>query len=92
MDAPQSQYPKAGSDYLVKCKVHGNPTPVVEWAKGDIRIESNEKYVVQSDGLLIKNATEADDGTYSCTAYVVILGHVDIRFIKVGVLVNFERR
>ncbi|XP_044255694.1 fasciclin-2 isoform X2 [Tribolium madens] len=87
VDAPESQYPKVGEDYLVKCKVHGNPTPNVEWSKKDKKIESNEKYVIQSDGLLIKNPVEADDGSYTCRAYTVITGGLKERVIKLEVII-----
>lgn len=48
-------------------------------------ITTNEKYVVQTNALLIRNVQESDDGTYSCRAAVISTGELDIRYIKVEV-------
>lgn len=83
MDAPESQYPRVGEDYLVKCKAQGNPSPLVYWNKNGESILSGDRYIVQNDGLLIQKVRESDDGMYKCSAYVMLTGHVKMRDIKV---------
>jgi neural cell adhesion molecule len=84
VDAPESQFPRAGRDYLVKCKVQGDPTPIVDWNKdGGSMIVTSDRYVVQNEGLLIKNVKESDDGVYKCTAVVVSTGQIKVKNIKV---------
>ncbi|KAJ3659170.1 hypothetical protein Zmor_010873 [Zophobas morio] len=87
VDAPESQFPKAGEDYLVKCKVQGNPTPFVDWNKDGKTMVSSERYIVQNEGLLIKNVKESDDGVYMCTAFVLHTGQFKMRSIKVEVII-----
>lgn len=87
-DAPENQYPKAGSKYKIKCKVRGDPFPYIDWYKGDELIgEKEEKYIRETDGLIIPNVTEADDGTYKCSALVPVTGVYKTRNINVEVQV-----
>jgi neural cell adhesion molecule len=91
VDAPESQFPRAGRDYLVKCKVQGDPTPIVDWNKdGGSMIVTSDRYVVQNEGLLIKNVKESDDGVYKCTAVVVSTGQIKVKNIKVEVIIPPE--
>lgn len=83
MDAPESQYPRVGEDYLVKCKAQGNPSPLVYWNKNGESIVSGDRYVVQNEGLLVQKVRESDDGMYQCSAYVGLTGHVKMVDIKV---------
>lgn len=47
---------------------------------------SNEdNFVIDTDGLVIKNVTEADDGIYICRAIVLDTGELSERNIKVEV-------
>ncbi|XP_060530160.1 fasciclin-2-like isoform X2 [Cylas formicarius] len=87
VDAPESQYPIAGKDYLIRCKVKGNPKPFVDWFKGEALINNSEKYIRTNDGLVLNNVTELDDGVYKCSAIVVETGAYKIRSIKVEVQV-----
>ncbi|CAH1281448.1 unnamed protein product [Diabrotica balteata] len=87
VDAPENQYSVVGQDFNVKCKTKGNPTPTIDWSKNNQAIQTNEKFVVDTDELLIKNVTEADDGVYTCTAIETFTGHFKIRNIKVEVQV-----
>ncbi|XP_072386204.1 fasciclin-2 isoform X3 [Diabrotica undecimpunctata] len=87
VDAPENQYSIVGQDFKVKCKTKGNPTPTIDWSKNNQAIQTNEKFVVDTDELLIKNVTEADDGVYTCTAIETFTGHFKIRNIKVEVQV-----
>lgn len=64
----------------------GEPYPLIDWYKGDTLIaENSENYIRQADGLFIKNVTEADDGTYKCSAVVMQTGVYKSRNIKVSV-------
>ncbi|CAG9819922.1 unnamed protein product, partial [Phaedon cochleariae] len=87
IDAPENQYPVVGKDFAVKCKVQGNPAPIIEWNKNGEIISTSKKYVVGPDQLLIKNVTEADDGVYKCMAIEVTTGQFKTRNIKVEVQV-----
>ncbi|CAH1128831.1 unnamed protein product [Ceutorhynchus assimilis] len=88
VDAPENQFPVVGTNYKVKCKVKGEPYPIIDWYKGDTLLEENsKKYIRQIDGLQISNVTEADDGTYKCSAVVPSTGVYKTRNIKVEVQV-----
>ncbi|XP_054257112.1 fasciclin-2-like isoform X1 [Macrosteles quadrilineatus] len=87
IDAPEEQYPIMGSKYKVKCKVQANPSPIVDWLRNGQQIQStnNDRYVIDNDGLVIKNVTEDDDGIYICRAIVLDTGELSERNIKVEV-------
>lgn len=88
LEAPENQYPIAGSHSIIKCKVKGNPYPIIEWYKSDTIIDENTpRYLPKNDGLYITNVTEEDDGLYRCTATVPQTGEYKERNIKVEVLV-----
>lgn len=82
-DAPLNQYAKLGSDYKIRCEVRGNPQPSVDWVRNGESLTSNERYIIDSSGLLIKNVRESDDGVYICTALVLETGNMQSRKIKV---------
>jgi hypothetical protein len=46
---------------------------------------SGDHYVVETDGLLIRKVTEADDGVYVCRAIVLDTGELQERHINVEV-------
>lgn len=83
-DAPLNQYAKLGTDYKIRCEVRGNPQPSVDWGRNDVSLTSNERYIIDSSGLLIKNVRESDDGVYTCSALVLETGNMQYRNIKVG--------
>jgi len=43
-DAPTEQYPIRHSDYKVKCKVHANPAPIVDWFKNNEAISTSKSH------------------------------------------------
>lgn len=47
----------------------------------------DDNYIIQSDGILIKRVTEADEGTYRCRARVLELGTIDSIDIQVEVYI-----
>ncbi|KAL1506852.1 hypothetical protein ABEB36_006137 [Hypothenemus hampei] len=88
VDAPENQFPIAGTNYKIRCEVRGDPYPYIDWYKGDEIIDENSnKYIRQLEGLQINNVTEADDGTYKCSALVPSTGVYKTRKIKVEVQV-----
>lgn len=87
VDAPVEQYPIKGLDYKVKCRVTANPAPTVDWMRNGNAIPKNERYIFDTDGLLIKNVQESDDGIYICRAIVMETGELNERNIKLEVIV-----
>lgn len=89
IDAPEEQYPILGSKYKVKCKVQANPSPIVDWLRNGQQISSNgskdDHLLIDTDGLVIQNVTEEDDGIYICRAIVLDTGELNERNIKVEV-------
>jgi neurocan core protein len=71
--------------------VTANPAPIVDWLQNGEAIPVGGRYIVETDGLLIVKATEADDGTYTCRAIVIDTGELSERSIRVEVSVtHFE--
>lgn len=65
-----------------------NPAPIVNWLQNGEPIQIGGHYIVETDGLLIVKATEADDGTYTCRAVVIDTGELSERNIRVEVSVT----
>lgn len=72
-----------GSDYKVRCAVMGRPQPYVDWFRHGKILTTDDRYVIDNTGLLIKNVNEADDGVYICSAVVLSTGNIKTRTIKV---------
>ncbi|XP_021918912.1 fasciclin-2 isoform X4 [Zootermopsis nevadensis] len=92
-DAPEEQYPILMSDYKVRCKVTAKPAPLVDWLQNGDPIKVGGRYIIETDGLLIQNVTEADDGMYTCRAIVIDTGELSERNIRVEVHIppKFEK-
>ncbi|XP_051537747.1 neural cell adhesion molecule 1-like isoform X6 [Myxocyprinus asiaticus] len=52
------------------CHADGYPEPTVTWARGNVLLESGEKYSLNEDGseLTIKDIKKVDEGEYKCIA------------------------
>lgn len=54
------------------CEVHANPEAEITWFKNDVLIESNERYLIESDSglcvLRIERCDLDDEGEYKCVA------------------------
>ncbi|XP_051534346.1 neural cell adhesion molecule 1-like isoform X6 [Myxocyprinus asiaticus] len=52
------------------CHADGYPEPTVTWARGNVILESGEKYSLNEDGseLTIKDVKKVDEGEYKCIA------------------------
>uniref|UniRef100_A0A1I8Q0M4 Neural cell adhesion molecule 2 n=2 Tax=Stomoxys calcitrans TaxID=35570 RepID=A0A1I8Q0M4_STOCA len=68
------QSARNGRDAKVYCKVRAEPAPTISWQfNGEFipiynATNSTAKYVAFSDGLVIKDVTQADAGEYTCRA------------------------
>ncbi|XP_026668877.1 fasciclin-2 isoform X2 [Ceratina calcarata] len=84
-DAPLNQYPILGEDFAIQCKVRARPSPAVDWLFNGELIKTNDRYIVDTYALKIKNVQESDDGVYTCRASVLTTGEMKERFIRVEV-------
>lgn len=85
VDAPESQYSILGRNYKIRCEVKASPAPTVNWLKNgeEIDFSSSDRYIVENNGLTIKNVRESDDGVYTCKAVVFSTGEIKTKNIKV---------
>lgn len=85
-DCPASQHLILNQEGKVKCRVRGNPVPMVAWAKERLPLDP-QKYEEVPDGLLVKAATNANRGVYVVSAMVSATGKLDKRNITVDVYI-----
>ncbi|XP_072931198.1 fasciclin-2 isoform X2 [Epargyreus clarus] len=85
INANENQYATKGKDFKVMCEVTAEPAPSVDWFKEGTPIMTGDRYVIHTNGLMIKNVEESDDGTYTCRAVVIQTGELVERNIKVEV-------
>ena len=51
-----------------QCEAEGNPQPKVTWLRDNSSLLANKRVVPTAGGLVIKDVTLTDDGTYTCEA------------------------
>jgi neurocan core protein len=68
--------------------VTAKPAPLVDWLQNGEPIKVGRRYIIETDGLLIQNVTEADDGMYTCRAIVIETGELSERNIHVEVSIT----
>lgn len=84
-NANENQYATKGRDFKVMCEVTAEPSPSIDWFKEGTPIATGDRYVIHTNGLMIKNVEESDDGTYTCRAVVIQTGELSERNIKLEV-------
>lgn len=74
------------TDARIDCVATGNPLPDVFWSFGGSRVTAGDKYVISSEGLIVKDIRDPEDaGTYTCHAEVTDQGFMDEQTIEVEV-------
>ncbi|GBP98290.1 Fasciclin-2 [Eumeta japonica] len=84
-NANENQFATKGKDFKIMCEVTAEPAPSVIWFKEAAPITTGDRYVIHTNGLLIKNVQESDDGSYICRAVVIQTGELAERVIKLEV-------
>ncbi|KAK8376758.1 hypothetical protein O3P69_009997 [Scylla paramamosain] len=84
-DTPLHQTLLIGQEGKIKCTPMAKPAPIVDWFKNMIPLKNGDNHIIQQDGILIKEVTEADEGTYRCRARVSALGSMKQMEIQVEV-------
>ncbi|KAM6178636.1 striated muscle preferentially expressed protein kinase isoform 3-T3 [Rhynchocyon petersi] len=68
----QSVVVAPGADVLLKCIITANPPPQVSWQKDGSSLQSDGRLLIRAEGerhtLLLREAQEADAGSYAATA------------------------
>ncbi|XP_054264097.1 limbic system-associated membrane protein-like [Macrosteles quadrilineatus] len=75
-NSPLVQHVKEFGTKIIKCEVEGEPKPVVTWQRNGVSVEEipDRKYVPDSSGLKIINATKKDAGLFTCRALQISSG------------------
>jgi len=84
-DAPTEQNAVINTDYKIRCVVLASPPATIDWLKESLIVSTGDRYVIETDGLLIKNVDYEDAGTYTCRARVLETGSLEERDIKLEV-------
>jgi len=84
-DAPTEQFARLDNDYKIRCVVRANPPANIDWLKESLIISTGDQFVIESDGLLIKEVDKENSGTYTCRARVAETGELEERDIVLDV-------
>jgi len=89
-DAPAQQSAIFGQPYKVRCVVRANPPATIDWQKNGQAFSTNNQYVIENDGVLIREVSLEDDTYFTCRARVQSTGQLDERRIRVEVFIPPE--
>ncbi|XP_035465548.2 neuronal cell adhesion molecule a isoform X14 [Scophthalmus maximus] len=65
---PEYKVVQRGMSAMFECKVKHDPSliPTMTWLKDSGELPDDERFVVDTDSLTIKDVTDEDEGTYTC--------------------------
>ncbi|XP_019911974.3 neuronal cell adhesion molecule a isoform X4 [Esox lucius] len=65
---PEYKVVQRNRNAVFECKVKHDPTliPIMTWLKDSGELPDDERFVVETDSLTIRDVTEEDEGTYTC--------------------------
>uniref|UniRef100_UPI0037E75095 neuronal cell adhesion molecule-like isoform X1 n=1 Tax=Semicossyphus pulcher TaxID=241346 RepID=UPI0037E75095 len=65
---PEYKVVQRGMSAAFECKVKHDPSliPTMTWLKDNGELPDDERFVVDTDSLTIKDVTDGDEGTYTC--------------------------
>lgn len=89
-DAPTEQSAIFGLPYKVRCIVRANPPATIDWQKNGVGFMTNNHYVIENDGVLIREVSLDDDTSFTCRARVPMTGQLEVRTIRVEVFIPPE--
>ncbi|XP_059352620.1 fasciclin-2-like isoform X5 [Daphnia carinata] len=89
-DAPTEQSAIFGQPYKVRCVVRANPPATIDWQKNGVGFPTNNQYVIENDGVLIREVSLEDDTYFTCRARVQTTGQLEDRRIRVEVFIPPE--
>jgi len=84
-DAPAEQSAVYGQPYKVRCIVRANPPATIDWQRNGQSFQTNNQYVIENDGVLIREVSLEDDTFFTCRARVLTTGQLEDRRIRVEV-------
>ncbi|XP_046443457.1 fasciclin-2-like isoform X12 [Daphnia pulex] len=89
-DAPTEQSAIFGQPYKVRCVVRANPPATIDWQRNGVGFTTNNQYVIENDGVLIREVSLEDDTYFTCRARVQTTGQLEDRRIRVEVFIPPE--
>ncbi|XP_046649181.1 fasciclin-2-like isoform X4 [Daphnia pulicaria] len=89
-DAPTEQSAIFGQPYKVRCVVRANPPATIDWQRNGVGFTTNNQYVIENDGVLIREVSLEDDTHFTCRARVQTTGQLEDRRIRVEVFIPPE--
>ncbi|XP_034529993.1 neuronal cell adhesion molecule a isoform X2 [Notolabrus celidotus] len=65
---PEYKVVQRGMSAMFECKVKHDPSliPTMTWLKDNGELPDDERFVVDTDSLTIRDVTDGDEGTYTC--------------------------
>lgn len=89
----QQSVEEGTASFTLRCDVSGTPQPKVTWnVRGQIVHGGTGKYEATSEGLVIRNVTKDDQGTYKCKAIQMSEGITDFKDLLITLKVERKFR